>query len=95
MQWNPAAIAAKAESLPVTDIESRVTRRVYRCRAAGKTVFYPAETGIHLGRGTVAKRENKAREETENRRFVRSSTAAWGELWASEVFGAANGKEKS
>lgn len=58
-----------------------ITRRVYRCRAAGQTVHYGVETGAHYSdRPKASKREDESKRETENRRFVRASREAWGRL---------------
>lgn len=76
IRWiEPPKVEAKIES-PAT-----ITRRPYRCRQHGQTVHYGVESGAHYSdRPRASHREDESKRETENRRFVRASTLAWGAL---------------
>ena len=62
----------------------QITRRPYRYRHNGQTVFHVAETGIHIKRDIavkVARIENKTGETAEHVRFRKESARKWESLW--------------
>lgn len=79
-------MAVKFETAPEPtariETPATVTRRPYRVRQHGKTIHYGVESGAHYAdkiqiRVAVVDLDETKRE-TENRRFVRAATLAWG-----------------
>lgn len=86
-----AAVKFTLPAKPVARIETpaTVTRRPYRVRQHGQTVHFGVESGAHYAdrnqiRVAVVDLDETGRE-TENRRFVRAATQAWGAVILSGV----------